>query len=401
MFERASYDALVVGARCAGAAAAMMMARHGLRVLLVDRGDYGTDTLSTHALMRAGVLQLKRWGVLPRIQAAGTPPVRATTFHYGDEVVEIEVASSNGVDALYAPRRTVLDSALVDAAWDARVEIRHGCTLVDLDRGPDGRVRGATLADRAGTPHHVTASLVVGADGMGSTVARLVGATVQRESKHASAAVYAYTRALHPSGYHWYFTQDATAGVIPTNAGRSCVFAAVPAARFRHDLRGPDGYHRVLARMAPDVAAAIAAVPIEEPPRAFAGRRGFMRQPYGPGWALVGDAGYFKDPLTAHGLTDALRDAQLVAAAAARGSARAFADYAALREELSVPLFEATDAIVSFDWDLDSVRRHHQDLNRAMKREVEWLTALGQESKQMTSPGPRVRAMPYEMEATA
>jgi 2-polyprenyl-6-methoxyphenol hydroxylase-like FAD-dependent oxidoreductase len=400
MFERASYDALVVGARCAGAATAMLMARKGLRVLLADRGDYGTDTLSTHALMRGGVLQLTRWGVLPRIQAAGTPAVRTTTFHYGDDVLEIEVASSNGVDALYAPRRTVLDTALVDAAWEAGVEIRHGCTLVDLDRGPDGRVRGATLVDRAGTPHHVKASLVVGADGMGSTVARLVGATVQRESKHASAVVYGYTRAVHPPGYHWYFTQGASAGVIPTNGGRSCVFAAVPAARFRHDLRG-DGYHRVLARMAPDVAAAVAAAPSEEPLRAFAGRRGYMRQPHGPGWALVGDAGYFKDPSTAHGLTDALRDAQLVAIAAARGSSRAFADYAALREELSVPLFEATDAIASFDWDLDSVRRHHQDLNRAMKREVGWLAAVGEEPEQMASPGPLVRTTPHEMEAIA
>src|SRR5215469_4214831 len=101
-----SYDALVVGARCAGAACAMLMARNGMRVLLIDRGSYGTDTISTHALMRGGVLQLHRWGFLPSLQQAVTPPVRETTFHYGDEVITVAIRASNGVDALYAPRRT-------------------------------------------------------------------------------------------------------------------------------------------------------------------------------------------------------------------------------------------------------------------------------------------------------
>src|SRR5215472_3536247 len=99
MLADEAYDALVVGARCAGAATAMLMARRGMRVLVIDRGAYGTDTISTHALMRGGVLQLHRWGILPRIQATGTPPIETTTFHYPDEAVTIAIKPANGVNA--------------------------------------------------------------------------------------------------------------------------------------------------------------------------------------------------------------------------------------------------------------------------------------------------------------
>ena len=114
---RDRYDVVVVGARAAGAATAMLLARCGVRVLAVDRGGYGTDTLSTHALMRAGVLQLARWGLLERIEAEGTPRVQRTVFHYEDEVLDILIKPRHGVPALFAPRRTVLDRILVDAAW--------------------------------------------------------------------------------------------------------------------------------------------------------------------------------------------------------------------------------------------------------------------------------------------
>src|SRR5215211_8358862 len=114
--DRSCYDAVVVGARAAGAATAMLVARAGLRVLVVDRSRYGADTLSTHALMRGGVVQLHRWGLLDRIIEAGTPAVRRTTFRYGGDEVAVQIKPSHGVDALYAPRRTILDPVLVDAA---------------------------------------------------------------------------------------------------------------------------------------------------------------------------------------------------------------------------------------------------------------------------------------------
>ena len=379
MLDRVTYDALVVGARCAGAATAMLMARSGLRVLAIDRGDYGADALSTHALMRAGVLQLHRWGVLPRVLAAGTPPVRTATFHYGNDLVEITIGASHGVDALYAPRRTVLDRLLVDAASEAGAEVRHGHAVAELIRGSGGRVRGATIRNRAGRLVEVQADLVVGADGIGSTVAQLAGAAVRRLGRHASAVTYGHWSGLGVSGYHWYYHKGLNIGVIPTNADQHCVFVAVPSARFRDGLRGAAAYHHVLSEIAPDLAANIS--PATRSLRAFAGRPGFLRQPCGPGWALVGDAGYFKDPVTAHGISDAFRDAELLARAAVRGTDQAFAEYAAARDDLSLPLFEATDAIASFEWDLDTLRQHHQAVNRAMKREVELLAALSVASR--------------------
>ena len=368
-------DALVVGARCAGAATAMLLARRGLRVLAIDRSGYGADTLSTHALMRGGVLQLHRWGVLPRLLEVGTPAVRTTAFHYGDEAVEVPVKPGHGVDALYAPRRTVLDSTLVDAAQEAGADIRHGHVLTELTRRSDGRVGGGIVLGPDATPIEVEAGLVIGADGIGSAVARLAGADVLRTAQHSTAVVYGHWSGVGTSGYHWYFRKGVSAGAIPTNAGQHCVFASMPMERFRsevrHDLAA--GYHRILEETSPDLAATVAASRLDTRLWAFAGRKGFMRTPCGPGWALVGDAAYFKDPLTAHGITDALRDAELVAEAAAQGSDQAFAECAAIREELSLPLFEATDAIASFGWDLDGVKHHHYALNKAMKHEVEFL----------------------------
>ncbi|MBL8701240.1 MAG: NAD(P)/FAD-dependent oxidoreductase [Alphaproteobacteria bacterium] len=379
MLQMKRYDVLVIGARCAGAATAMLMARRGLRVLAVDRGGYGEDTLSTHALMRGAVLQLHRWGLLPRLQALGTPPVRRTTFHYGDEAVAVDIRPSDGVDALYAPRRTILDSVLVDAACEAGVEIRHHHSLAALVRDGE-RVRGAVIMDERQQPLRIEAGLVVGADGVGSTVARLVDAPMTRQAAHTSSVLYGYWSGLAAQGYHWHYRDGASVGVIETNAAQHCVFAAVPPSRFRGDLlRDPvAGYHRVLREVSPALGEAVEAATPASRIWPFAGRKGFFRRATGPGWALVGDAGYFKDPITAHGITDALRDAELLADAAAAGTEAALARYAALRDELSLPLFEATDAIASFDWDMPTLERLHKALNQAMKHEVAQLLARGE-----------------------
>src|SRR4051812_2868203 len=134
------YDAVIVGARAAGAATALLLARAGLDVLVLDRSRYGDDTLSTHALMRGAVLQLHRWGLLSQIVDAGTPAVRRTTFHVGEERTSVDIGKSHGVDALYAPRRTVLDPVLADAATAAGAEIRYNSTVIALRRDAAGRV---------------------------------------------------------------------------------------------------------------------------------------------------------------------------------------------------------------------------------------------------------------------
>lgn len=377
MSARQRYDVLVVGARCAGAATAMLMARHGLRVLAVERSHYGADTVSTHALMRGGVLQLHRWGVLPRLRELGTPAVCTTSFHYGDDVLQIDIQPSHGVEALYAPRRTVLDSVLVDAAVEAGAAVWHGHSLVDLLRRPDGRICGGVVADQIGNATPIEADLVVGADGIGSTVARLAAAPITHEGHHRTAAVFGYFPALPLTGYHWYYRRGSSAGVIPTNAGEHCVVLSLPAQELRQaawrGTRKPM-FVRALRQLAPTLAGAPDGACTEL--RVFAGRTGFLRPAWGPGWALVGDAGYFRDPLTAHGITDALRDAELLANAAASGSASAFAAYAEARDGLAIPLFEVSDAIASFAWDLDAIRVLHQQLNRVMKQEVAHIAAL-------------------------
>ncbi len=394
-----TYDALVVGARCAGAATAMLMARRGLRVLVIDRGRYGDDTVSTHALMRGGVLQLHRWGVLPRLQEVGTPAVRSTTFHYGDQVLDIAIQPSHGVDALYAPRRTVLDSTLVDAAAEAGATIRHGHALVDLVRDAGGRVCGGMVRTPDGSVVPVRAGLVVGADGIGSSVARLAGARTLRESQHTTAAVFGYFPGVGLDGYHWYYRPGLSAGAIPTNAGEHCVFVSVPAGAFRQGTwrnARKMAFLQALQQMAPDVASALDNDWPDQELRVFGGRCGFLRQAHGPGWALVGDAGYFKDPLTAHGITDALRDAELLANAAAAGTGSDFAAYAATRDSLSLPLFEVTDAVAAFGWDLGTIKTLHQQLNRAMKREVEHIVSLD-----LAQAGWRTSQQPLEEEAVA
>jgi menaquinone-9 beta-reductase len=170
------YDAVIVGARCAGAATAMLLARAGMNVLAIDRQAYGSDTMSTHALMRTGVLQLERWGLLPTVMAAGTPEIRATTFHYGCESLRLSIKPEYGVEYLCAPRRTVLDRVLVDSARSAGADVRHGVVLSRLQIDSKGRVVAALLRDADGNSTAVRSDIVIGADGRQSTVAALVKA---------------------------------------------------------------------------------------------------------------------------------------------------------------------------------------------------------------------------------
>jgi flavin-dependent dehydrogenase len=365
------YDVVIVGARCAGAATALLLARRGLRVLAIDRGHYGSDTVSTHALMRAGVLQLSRWGVLNGIKAAGTPVVRTTSFHYGDEVVEVRIKPQNDVDGLYAPRRTVIDRLLVDAARQAGAEIAFETELVDLVRAGNGRVCGVRLAEGHDRQRQVSAELVIGADGIRSMVARLVGAECYRTGRHATGVIFAYWSDTGVDGYHWYYNTGVSAGAIPTNDGLTCIFASVPQRCFQETLRrGKDaGYRQVLKECGSDLSTIVERSKRAEPYRGFAGEVGYFRQAFGPGWALVGDAGYFKDPLTAHGITDALIDADLLAQAAAAGTEIAFAGYQSARDKLAGDHFDVTDAVASFEWDLPKVQQLHRALSEEMKKE--------------------------------
>ena len=377
--EHGSYDAVVVGTRCAGAATAMLLACYGLRVLALDRQPYGSDTLSTHALMRAGVLQLHRWGLLGALEAAGTPAIRRTSFHYGDEELVVPIKPRDGVDALYAPRRTVLDALLVDAARAAGAEVIHQVRVVDLVSDGRGRVCGVAIERAGGARAVVGAGIVIGADGMRSTVARLVGAEVEHAGRHSAGVVYGYSSGLELEHTHWYYREGIGVGAIPTNDGAACIFAGTSGARFRDQIRSDlaAGHRRLLEECAPELSAELTEERQVGNLYAFAGHPGFLRRSWGPGWALVGDAGYFKDPITAHGMTDALRDAELLALAVASGSEPALADYQARRDGLARELHDISDRVASFDWTLEEVQELHLALSREMNREVEAVLALG------------------------
>lgn len=355
----------------------MLLARAGARVLLVDRGVYGSDTLSTHALMRGAVLQLHRWGVLPAIVAAGTPPVNTTTFSYTAHDVTVSIEPRYGVEALYAPRRMALDRALVDAAAASGVELRYGVRAEDVIKDNQQRVRGIVVSDRD-TRYEIEADLTIGADGVHSTIADHVGAVKVVEGQYATGGLYSYWEGLPVDGYYWRFHNGTSLGAIPTNDGATCLTLSVPSTRFGDEIR--DGkvraYRRWIGQASTLFEARLDGARMVEPIRGFAGHRGFIKSSVGPGWALVGDAGYFKDPLTAHGITDALRDAELLARAVIRGTDAAFAEYEKTRNDLSRRLFEVTDEIASFDWTDDRVQSLHRAFSTEMSREVRELAAL-------------------------
>lgn len=380
------YDVVVVGGRVAGASTALLLARAGARVALLDRSRPGSDTVSTHALMRAGVLQLSRWGLLDRIVAAGTPPIRSTSFHNAEgPSLRVEIRSTAGVDALYAPRRYLLDGLLVEAAADAGVAVLHETTMTALRHDENGRVRGVRATGRSGQVVELSASITVGADGVRSTVAALAQAPILRQGRSCSAMLYRYLADIPPDGYEWAYRAGAAAGVIPTNCEQTCVFVGTTPTGLRHLRRtGVEStFASLLAQAAPGLVALVAAATPAGRIHAWGGVPGYVRQAWGPGWALVGDAGYFKDPITTHGMTDAMRDAELLATAieesatSARAEEVAFARYQTTRDRLSADLFTVTEQVAAYDWDGDGIQALLRRVSSAMKDEVDHLQALG------------------------
>jgi 2-polyprenyl-6-methoxyphenol hydroxylase-like FAD-dependent oxidoreductase len=249
---------------------------------------------------------------------------------------------------------------------------------VDLTRTSNGRGAGAVIEDRDRALHRVFASIVIGADGVHSGVAKQVGSRPYAEGRHVCSAMYGFFRGIQNQGNRWYYRPGISIGTIPTNHDETCVFVAVPPERFhaesRKDLEAAHrgGVSGCNAGVAEELAAG---VPTERV-RGFPGQPAYMRPSHGEGWALVGDAGYFKDPITAHGISDALRDAEFLARAVAQGSAQALAEYQSRRDELSRELFDATDEIAGMAWTLDRLKLLHKKLSIAMNHEVEALVGL-------------------------
>jgi flavin-dependent dehydrogenase len=341
------YDVIVIGARVAGASTAMLLARAGLKVLAVDRAAFPSDTLSTHQVQLPGVARLARWGLLERLEAAGTPATRRVRFDPGAIVLEGTFPEYDGVDALYSPRRTVLDSILVDAAREAGAEVRERF-VVDEVTADGGRVTGIRGREGGDCASVDRARLVVGADGKHSVLAKAVAAPRYHERPRLTCAYYTYWEDVQLDGGEVYGRDRRMVTAWPTNDGRVITYVAWPADEF-HAFRS-DVERNFLATL--DLAGSLGE-------RVRAGRRAerfygtadvpnFFRKPYGPGWALVGDAGMTMDPITAQGIANAFRDAELLADAAVSGLAgdqpleRALSTYQKRRDRAVLPMYELT-----------------------------------------------------------
>ena len=335
-----SYDVIVSGARCAGSPTAMLLARSGYRVLLVDRVTFPSDTVSTHLVHPPGVDALARWGLADRLAGTGCPPITRYTFDVGPRL-------SGSPGTAYGPRRRVLDTLLVDAAAEAGAEVREGFT-VEAVVHDDGRVVGIRGHGPSGASVVERAAVVVGADGRHSRVAAAVAAPRYHERPAFEAVYYAYWSGVPTSGFEVHLRPDRAMAALPTHDELTLVLVAWPISEHtanRVDISG--NYHKTL-ELAPELAARVGEGRRETRFFGTADLPGFLRRPYGPGWALVGDAGYHRDPCTAQGISDAFHDAELLSAAldAALSERRpyeaAMADYQRARDERVLPMYELT-----------------------------------------------------------
>jgi flavin-dependent dehydrogenase len=302
------YDAIVVGARCAGSPTAMLLARQGYRVLAVDRASFPSDTVSTHLLHRPGVEALARWGLRDRVLETNCPPIDTYAFDFGPFTITGKPGTA------YAPRRTVLDRLLVEAASQAGAEVREGFTVESLVV-EDGRVCGIRGHQQGGATVTERARVVVGADGRYSFVADAVGAEEYDTKPKLLVAYYSYWSGLPMNGrFETWLRPNRGFAAWPTNDDLTLVIGGWPYHEFEANRNDVARHFAEMLELAPAFADRVRAAHREE---RFVGAAvpGYFRTPYGPGWALVGDAGYNKDFVTAQGILDAFRDAELCAAA--------------------------------------------------------------------------------------
>ncbi len=342
-----TYDAIVVGARCAGSPTAMLLARRGYRVLLLDRAGFPSDALSTHYVHQPGVAHLKRWGLLDRVAASNCPPALRQRVDFGPFAIQGTPPPVDGVAEGYAPRRRVLDAILAEAAVEAGVELREHFGVEEL-LVEGGRVAGVRGRPAGGAMVSETASIVVGADGLRSAVARMVDAPAYDARPPLTCAFYSYWDGVPVEGPELYVRPDRMLVASPTNDGLTILIVFWPNAAFAQVSADVERAYMAAVDLAPGLAERVRAGRRAERFHGTADLPFFFRKPHGPGWALVGDAGYHKDPITAQGIADAFRDAELLADAVDDGlSGRrpledALADYQRCRDEAVRPIYEMT-----------------------------------------------------------
>jgi 2-polyprenyl-6-methoxyphenol hydroxylase-like FAD-dependent oxidoreductase len=351
--SKSDYDAIVVGARCAGSPTAMLLARKGYRVLLVDRATFPSDTVSTHLIHHPGVASLNRWGLLDRVVATGCPPIHTYAFDFGP----FTISGVPGIDeapVAYAPRRTVLDKLLLDAAAEAGAEVREGFSVEEIVFD-DGQVTGIRGHGKAGATIIEHARVVVGADGRHSLVAEAVAAEQYNEKPQLQGSYYSYWSGLPMDGrFETYIRPGRGFAAWPTNDNLTLVIVGRPFAEFSAYRENIEETYMATFGLVPGFAERISAAARET---RFVGTAvpNYLRKPYGPGWALVGDAGYNKDFITAFGMDDAFRDAERCARALDEGFTgtrpfhEALADYHSARDHHVLPFYQLTAQIAALE----------------------------------------------------
>jgi 2-polyprenyl-6-methoxyphenol hydroxylase-like FAD-dependent oxidoreductase len=380
------YDAIVVGARCAGSAIAMLLARKGYRILVVDKASFPSDTVSTHLIHPPGVAALERWELLERLTATGCPPIDTYLFDFGPIVIS-GAPGTPAAPVAYAPRRTILDKLLVDAASEAGAEVREKFNVSDLVVD-DGKVDGIRGHSRGGDPVTERARVVIGADGLHSAVAKAVSAESYREKPRLLAAYYTYWSDLPMHGrFETYVRPRRGFAAWPTNDGLTVVIAGWPFAEFDENKRDIEGnYHKTL-ELAPAFGERIRAARRTER-LVGAAVPNYFRRPFGPGWVLVGDAGHNKDFITAQGITDAFRDAELCANAlddafsGRRDYNSALGEYQSARDSNVLPMYEFTTQLAT----LDPPPLELQRILQAMQGNKEAMDGFARVNSGMTSP---------------
>ena len=340
------YDVIVVGARCAGSPTAMLLARKGYRVLVVDRATFPSDTVSTHIVHPLGVAALARWGLLDRLAATGCPPIRRYTFDFGPFTIAGSPGTAEAPIA-YCPRRTVLDKLLVEAAAAAGAEIREGFIVEGLLIEED-RIAGVKGRSKNGNASTDRAAIVIGADGRHSLVAQTVRPQQYHEKPPLLSPYYTYWSGLPNEGsFDTYIRPNRGFAAAPTHDGLTLTVGGWPCTEFAANKADVEGNFMRMLDLVPEFAERVRRATRVAP---FAGTPvpGFFRKPFGPGWALVGDAGYNKDPITAQGINDAFRDAERCVAAlhesfsGSRPFDEAMGEYQRDRDQQVLPMYEMT-----------------------------------------------------------
>jgi 2-polyprenyl-6-methoxyphenol hydroxylase-like FAD-dependent oxidoreductase len=345
-----SHDAIVVGARCAGSPTAMLLARKGYRVLLLDKATFPSDTMSTHHVHPPGVAALERWGLLERLEATGCPPVETYSFDFGPLTISGSPRPIDGIARGYCSRRTILDKLLADAAVEAGAELREGFT-VDEILASDGTVTGIRGHTKGGADVTERANVVIGADGKHSLVAKTVKPEQYNERRSHLAMYYAYWSDLPAGGFDTFIRAENRRGwaAIPTHDDLTVLPFGWPVDEFKANRGDIEGNFFAAMDFAPEFAEHVRAAQRESKFIGSADLPGYFRKPFGPGWALLGDAGYHKNPITAMGINDAFRDAELVtdalegAFSGRRSYEEGMNDYQQTRDREAGPVYEFTD----------------------------------------------------------